>query len=312
MDMMYEIPVIITDRNKKILLKNRAASEKYKKLAYLSDIKRHLTDESDGLISSLAQGRFCAVSLCALGRTKYALVFKKMYLSAEFYIYLLLDTDAKETAYLASDAFSCCSSVKEEICKADKSEPSPALYMLELEINNIRRDMPSFFGSSFDHFMFSELEEELKRSANLQFFSSSVEIIYKRDLHPTLERMPVSSVLLCALTILLGVCDELSSSKRIEILADHFDDTLVLDIKTEVKFDMPVFFRSIDIFESGIADEKLRLPLAICAALFGADDRKTTVSIDGASGKSIVCFEYRIKNYEKRPAGIKVDTGYTE
>ena len=288
---MYDIPIIITDKNGKILLKNKSASEKIKKISYGSCLEVIIANGSGEKVSSLGEGEYTTVPLRRMGKLKCALVCKNVCYGAEFFTYAFFG----------------------KAVSLDELSSDPKLYMTGLEINNIRAETSKIFGIGFEFRTFSELMDELAENASkLELFSSKIDVIYENRSFLHLERMQVPSVLLSALFVLLGVCDGISSDKRIVISADYFDDVLALCIKTAVRSDSGTFCRAIDIFDAGIAGGELHESLALCAMLFGADDKKISVSFDGASGENVASFEYRIKKYEKRPAGIKTDVGYSE
>ena len=84
---MYDIPVIITDNYGKVLLKNKAAAEKVKKIGYLSNISKYLADAWESTISSLSPDSPAIIPTSGLGRMKFAMVLGKVYSGASLFVY---------------------------------------------------------------------------------------------------------------------------------------------------------------------------------------------------------------------------------
>lgn len=306
---MNGIPLVITDANGKVVLKNAAAS---KIIEYYADMKRHFSADAEATVRSLERDSVGVVSLRGLGKYKYALVKRRSYTASDLFIYILLDTDAKETAFLANDAKIVCRGVAE--AQKDIGEiPSEKAYMRALEIRNLTDDMAFFFSDALERRPFSELIDEFETgAANLELFSSSLEIRYEKSSFAALDRQCFSPVPFCALLLLLATAAKLSSDKKLILSIGYFDNSAEFCLMTEVKGGSGVIYRGADIFDTGIADDAARSVLRLCSELSGAEDKKIFVSLDGASGKSRIRFEYRLKNYEKRSADIKTDTEFAE
>lgn len=300
---MNDIPFIITDEEGRALLKS-AAPKELKKVGYFSDVSKYLFEKSRDVLASIPDGSSGAVALGGLGRYRFALVFKKLYRAACFYTFLLLDTDASETAYLARDAALLCEGVR----GAKEAPLSEKLYLLDLKLRNLKNDMTLFLSGGIGRRPFPELIDELERgAANIDMRSSKLRIRYENGSFAPLYKESFSSLPFCALLVLCSIAAGLSSDKNLTLSISYAERTAAFELKTAVKNSPRVICRGEDIFEAGIADDAMRPALALCSELLGAQDNKIYVSLDGASGKSILSFEYRLKSYDKRPAGIKVD-----